>query len=312
MKKNVRILAAVVVVAAVAVGGYFLAGGSGLLGCIGRGCSRAPSKAVDFAVSGYSISPSKSGDAYKYLTVNFANKAPSNVVADLSVEISGNVSAKFGNKVTGTTSFIANDILVESEFCKNVISTPTVFVSIDKDNKVIETNENNNTYGLSQGDLTGLCLKYNTTKATFARALVAILGVSKGAGFTDTNYKGCFPDVIGQPYEQAVCYLKDKGYVKGYADGTFGPDNLMTRAEAVKLMEVVYESIKGKPGLDPTGQAAYNDVTGAAWYVSWIQSAAIVGITDVAPFKGLDFKPTDSLKNSDGLEMLIKLGNLVK
>lgn len=312
MKQSSKVIIGVGVVAAVVAGTFFM-NVEGLKGCIGRNCSKrgvSQTKPLDFAVTDYSIAPSSSGAAYKYITVYFKNTAPVATMADLSVQISGNVSSKFGTTVKDTTSFIANDILVEQELCKNVMSTPDIFVVVDKDDKIKETDEKNNTMK-NKGGLYGLCLPYNTTRAGFARALVAALGVSKGAGFTDSNYKGCFPDVVGQPYEQAVCYLQSKALVKGYVDGTFKPEALMTRAEAVKLMEVAYETVKIKPAVADIVMPAYSDI-GDAWYTDWIQSAADEGITDVKSFAGLKFRPNDMLKNSEGIDMIYKFADAIK
>lgn len=46
-----------------------------------------------------------------------------------------------------------------------------------------------------------------------------------------------FADVEGtHPRAMAITYLKSKGVIRGYEDGTFKPDDLITRGEAIKLV----------------------------------------------------------------------------
>lgn len=46
-----------------------------------------------------------------------------------------------------------------------------------------------------------------------------------------------FPDVpINHPFAKTVSDFKEKGYVKGYPDGTFAPDSSVTRAEFVTML----------------------------------------------------------------------------
>jgi hypothetical protein len=42
---------------------------------------------------------------------------------------------------------------------------------------------------------------------------------------------GCFPDTNGHWAETFVCWMKDSGITAGYGDGTFRPENSITRAE---------------------------------------------------------------------------------
>jgi len=42
---------------------------------------------------------------------------------------------------------------------------------------------------------------------------------------------GCFPDTNGHWAETFICWLSDNGIAGGYPDGTFRPENGVTRAE---------------------------------------------------------------------------------
>ena len=46
-----------------------------------------------------------------------------------------------------------------------------------------------------------------------------------------------FTDVqLGHPEYIALKYLKEKGVITGYSDGSFKPDNLISRVEALKII----------------------------------------------------------------------------
>jgi len=50
------------------------------------------------------------------------------------------------------------------------------------------------------------------------------------------KYNNCFPDVEDQWFAAYICYAKEKGWVDGYPDGSFRPDNNINRVEAMKII----------------------------------------------------------------------------
>ena len=51
-----------------------------------------------------------------------------------------------------------------------------------------------------------------------------------------------FTDVPGgQPYSEAVAELAARGYINGYGDGTFGPDDRTLRAQMAALIAALQE-----------------------------------------------------------------------
>lgn len=63
--------------------------------------------------------------------------------------------------------------------------------------------------------------------------LLAILLVFKGLGITKTSAAG-FTDVIG--YKEEITYLVNRDIIRGYYDGTFRPENNLTRLQAVTMI----------------------------------------------------------------------------
>jgi hypothetical protein len=74
-------------------------------------------------------------------------------------------------------------------------------------------------------------------------------------------------------------------YINGYQDGTVGPDNIVTRAEAAAMMfRLLSES--SKSGL---ARSRFPDVPDSAWYAESVNCLAAVGV--VAGYEDNRFKP---------------------
>ena len=63
---------------------------------------------------------------------------------------------------------------------------------------------------------------------------------------------GCFPDTNGHWAETFVCWLKDGGVTSGYGDGTYRPENGVTRAEMAVFLQKIF-------GLADASAKAYSD-----------------------------------------------------
>ncbi len=75
-----------------------------------------------------------------------------------------------------------------------------------------------------------------------------------------------FSDIADSPYRAAIEFLATKGIVRGYGDGTFGPDNPVTRAELVKIAA-------GAKGIVPeASEACFPDVS-EPWHVAYVCAA---------------------------------------
>lgn len=75
-----------------------------------------------------------------------------------------------------------------------------------------------------------------------------------------------FSDISGHWAEDSVNLATDKGYVNGYEDGTFRPDQTVTRAEFVKMIDVALGvSVKGV-------------TEGSEWYLPYVNAAVGAGI----------------------------------
>lgn len=127
------------------------------------------------------------------------------------------------------------------------------------------------TLGVVNGDDNGKFNPENTvTRAEFAKMVVEALGAGKSAS-SSTYTK--FTDAQGH---WAAGYIEigvAKGFINGYDDTTFGPDDQVTYAQAVKMLvgAIGYETYASQQGGYPSGYLSYgssldivNGVTGVA------------------------------------------------
>ncbi|MFH1218322.1 MAG: S-layer homology domain-containing protein [Candidatus Peregrinibacteria bacterium] len=77
------------------------------------------------------------------------------------------------------------------------------------------------------------------------------------------KYSDCFPDVKEEWFAPYICYAKQQGWVQGYSDGTFKPEQNINRMEALKIiLEGSFENITTET-LKPALPA---DIDLSKWY----------------------------------------------
>lgn len=64
------------------------------------------------------------------------------------------------------------------------------------------------------------------------------------------NAKSDFPDIIGHKYEKEINMAFGNGRIVGYSDGTFKPDNNITRAEAVIMFNSIFNRLPDRAYID--------------------------------------------------------------
>lgn len=84
-----------------------------------------------------------------------------------------------------------------------------------------------------------------------------------------------FSDVSTHQWVNSITYLQDTGIIQGYPDGSFKPDNKITRAEFTKiLMEGFYENITQ----EYYGKPCFTDLKGDEWWAKYACLAKDEGI----------------------------------
>lgn len=103
-------------------------------------------------------------------------------------------------------------------------------------------------------------------------------------------------------YSTPLTYLKQKGVITGYADGSFKPEQTVNRAEALKLLIGGYS----KP-LKDSG-SSFPDVPQVAWYASYVSTA--LASSYVKGYPDGRFRPENTLNKAEALKIVHTIGDL--
>lgn len=108
-------------------------------------------------------------------------------------------------------------------------------------------------------------------------------------------------DYQGHWAEEAIQKSLDKGFIKGYPDGTFRPEGYITRAEFVSMVNKLYKS-------EDTAEISFTDVDRDSWYYEEIQKSYkngdIVGVSDT------EFAPEDNITREQVALIIFRLLDL--
>ncbi|CAM4014274.1 S-layer homology domain-containing protein [Alkalicoccus chagannorensis] len=118
--------------------------------------------------------------------------------------------------------------------------------------------------GWMEGDPTG----FFRPEQDVTRAEMAAIAVRK-AGIESQTNEAAFADTTGHWGQEAIATAESAGLLIGYADGTFRPDQTITRAEAVTIMNRVYD----RPAF-PSTDSPWQDVSAGHWAFDAIHSAS--------------------------------------
>ncbi|MFR1323860.1 MAG: SHIRT domain-containing protein, partial [Ezakiella massiliensis] len=114
------------------------------------------------------------------------------------------------------------------------------------------------------------------------------------------NYHEDFSDVDENYWcYKEIAYLAEWGIINGYEDGTFKPDNKISRAEFVKIVES-FEALQ-------TGTNPYSDVSETYWAYKYIVSSSAKGW--INGYLDGTFKPDNNISRSEAVKIANKLVN---
>ena len=102
------------------------------------------------------------------------------------------------------------------------------------------------------------------------RFLSAVLVIVMLAATCNTALAVSFSDTGDHWAKGSVDYLTGKGVVNGYTDGTFKPNNKVSRAEFIKMLDATF-------GLSATTSIRFTDVESSAWFYPFVAQAAAQG-----------------------------------
>ena len=105
-----------------------------------------------------------------------------------------------------------------------------------------------------------------------------------------------FSDIQGHWAKEYIEYWVGKGVINGYADGTFLPNNQMTRAEVCKVLMMAYEMPQDVESL------GFTDVAANSWYYTYVNACAAFGAVDGYPDH--TFRPDGKITRSEAVKMI--------
>ncbi len=133
---------------------------------------------------------------------------------------------------------------------------------------------------------------------------IAVLGVCMpGHGFSQDAGTQSFKDVSPtHPTFAAVEYLRGRGIIQGNPDGTFRPDDTVTRAAAVKMLVAAQVSSEEIAAVTST---SYSDIAAGVWYLPYVELARTkLAIIDGPPAK-TQFRGSAPVQKAEFIKMAL-------
>ena len=137
---------------------------------------------------------------------------------------------------------------------------------------------------------------------------VLVLALALTVMTTSLAFAAAVPsDVNGQPYEEAVAAMMEKGIITGDVDGLFHPNDKLTRAQACKIVVSAIDP----PATELSGTATqwvsesgFSDLKGYGWAADSINYAAATGITNGYPDG--TFKPGNNVTFAEMITFIVR------
>ncbi len=133
------------------------------------------------------------------------------------------------------------------------------------------------------------------TKRTLPMALAAVLAISPMQVMAASN------DLNGHWAEKVITEWQDKGLIKGYADGSFKPNNNVTRAEFVIMMNNAL-------GFEDAEDISFGDVKPGDWYYNAVAKAVAAGYSK--GYADGTFKPGATITRAEAAVMIANAAGL--
>ena len=137
-------------------------------------------------------------------------------------------------------------------------------------------------------------MKQKTTKRAMSMALAVALSLAPVQAMAAT-------DVSGHWAEKVIKQWQDKGLISGYEDGTFKPNNNITRAEFVLILN-------NAMGFEKKGTVSFKDVKDNDWFKNAVAIAVGEGYT--SGYQDGTFKPNATITRAEAAVMIAKAAGL--
>lgn len=112
---------------------------------------------------------------------------------------------------------------------------------------------------------------------------------------------GAVGDIAGYWAEDVITIWIEKGFAKGYTDGTFRPNNHISRAEFMSLVNNAFDYTEEK-------EINYSDVSENKWYTSTIKRAVAQGY--ISGYQNGTMRPDNPITREEVAAIITKIKNL--
>lgn len=169
-----------------------------------------------------------------------------------------------------------------------------------------------------EGQIVGSNLVYFTNDMTVAQLLAeedeVATGPSEPGRPTPPTTNLPFNDISGNLYAQEIVRASELGLVSGYfEDGTFRPQNPLTREQGVSIVMEAANQVLPTSILATIPQSVFSppfpDVAQDRWSALKIEQAKALGLV-TGDFGTGNFRPADNLSRAEYMAMLNKLARL--
>src|SRR5665648_69736 len=108
-------------------------------------------------------------------------------------------------------------------------------------------------------------------------------------------------DISGHWAEDTIQSWVDQGTIKGYEDGSFKPENTISRAEFMTMVNGIF-------GHTDVKATTYTDVKSDSWYADAVAKAAAAGYIEGYPDGTM--KPDNSISREEAATIIMKINKL--
>jgi len=136
---------------------------------------------------------------------------------------------------------------------------------------------------ITRAELAKMILKARKVKVSTSSLKITFKDVSKKAWYA--------------PY---VVKAKEQGLIAGYGDGSFRPNQAVSRAEALKIILLAYDVF-----MDTAYRPVFKDVAEDDWSAAYIMKANQMGIVD--GYSGDKFKPNNQLTRAEAAKIIYEM-----
>ena len=126
--------------------------------------------------------------------------------------------------------------------------------------------------------------------------LATLLSISAFAAFSDE-------ESIDESFVDAVNLLGALNVMTGDTEGTFRPNDTISRAEAAKMIYVIRNGGVDDQAAGWTGMSTFSDVTPGVWFEGYVNYCASLGI--IAGVGGGKFNPSGAVTGVELAKMLL-------